>query len=285
MHKPIKVFCFILLFLSACSFFNKQEKKEDAIARVYDKYLYLSDLKGLIPAGVSPRDSIFIARNYINNWIKEQVILKKAENNLTDEQKSFTQKIEEYRNSLVVYTYENKLIGQKLDTNVSKEDIEKYYNENKEDFELKENIMRVIYVKLPINSPVVMNVRNLYRSQDHSKLKELSVICENYAVNHYLNDSTWLFFNDLLKEIPIKTYNQEQYLQNHRIVEMSDTSYHYFLNIRDFKIKESISPISLEEDRIKNIIINKRKIELIKKMHKDILETASQNNDFEIFNN
>lgn len=284
MYKSIIV-SFILVFSASCSLLNTDENKEEAIARVYDNYLYKSDLIGLIPKGVSPKDSILISKNYINNWIEKQVILKKAENNLTEEQKSFERKIEEYRSSLIIYTYENKLIAQNLDTTVNEVDIEKYYNNHKKDFELKENIVQVTYVKLPINSPVILNVRNLYRSKDDSKLKELKTICENYAINYYLDDVTWLYFNDLLKEIPIKTYNQEQYLQNHRLVEMRDTSYHYFLNIKNFKIKESISPISLEEERIKNIILNKRKIKLIGKMHKDIMETATENNSFEIFNN
>lgn len=270
------------LLLSSCSLFKKEHDKGKAIARAYEKYLYVSDIEGLIPDGVSPKDSMLIARNYINNWIQQQVLLKKAENNLTDEQKNFERKIEEYRNSLIIYTYENKLIAQSLDTTVENAEIKKYYEDHKTDFELKENIMRVIYIKLPVKSPVAMNVRNLYRSNDKDKISELGTICENYAINSYLNDSAWLFFNDLLKEIPIRTYNQEQYLQNHRLVEMQDTSYHYFLHIKDFKIKESISPLELEKERIKNILINKRKIELINKMHKDLLETATENNQIEI---
>ena len=107
--------------------------------------------------------------------------------------------------------------------------------------------------------------------------------CQKYAVNYFLDDESWLLFNDLLKEIPIKTYNQENYLQNNRYIEIKDSLYSYFLNIKGFRIKESLSPINFEKDNIKKIIINKRKVKLINDIHDKIYQDAVKHKDFEIF--
>ena len=101
----------------SCKFFSKDKKPADhAIAKAYDKYLLDTDLADIIPKGTSLKDSITIIHNYINNWLKQQVVLKKAEDNLTTDQKDVNRKLEEYRNSLITYVYESELIRQKLDT-------------------------------------------------------------------------------------------------------------------------------------------------------------------------
>jgi hypothetical protein len=146
---------------------------------------------------------------------------------------------------------------------------------------LKDNIVKVVYVKLPKNSAVISKVRMLYKSDNQNEKLELANLCQKFAVNSSLEDDSWFYFSDLLKEIPITTYNQEEYLNNHKYIEMQDSLYHYFLRIIGFKIKESTSPLSMEKENIRNIIINKRKLQLVEKMHKDIYLKAQTNNDFE----
>ena len=109
--------------------------------------------------------------------------------------------------------------------------------------------------------------------------------CHQYAMNYFLDDTTWLLFDDLLKEIPIRTYDQEQFLQNNRNIEIEDSSMIYFVNIKGFMIKESLSPLSFEKENIRSLIINKRKLQLVQEMEKAAYEQALKDNDFEIFNN
>ena len=138
-----------------------------------------------------------------------------------------------------------------------------------------------MYVKLTINSASISKVRTLYKSDNPSDKKELTILCQKYAVNSSLEEDTWYYFSDLLKEIPIQTYNQEEYLNNHKYIEMQDSLYSYFVKINGFKIKESTSPLSMEKDNIRNIIVNKRKIKLIEEMHKDTYTKGQINKDFE----
>jgi len=270
--------CVLSLLFSFCTKSNSNDKK---LARVFDEYLYESDIKDIILSGINKKDSSIFVAAYIDNWIRQQLIFKQADNNLTKELKNFDKQLKEYENSLVIYTYEKELIKQKLDTIVSDKEITSYYEANSSNFELKDNIVNVIYVKLTINSASISKVRTLYKSDNPSDKKELTILCQKYAVNSSLEEDTWFYFSDLLKEIPIQTYNQEEYLNNHKYIEMQDSLYSYFVKINGFKIKESTSPLSMEKDNIRNIIVNKRKIKLIEEMHKDTYTKGQINKDFE----
>jgi hypothetical protein len=245
--------------------------------------LYESDLKGVIPSGTEPKDSIVLAKNFIDSWIRQRLVIHQAEKNLAKEQMDFTRQLENYRNSLIIYEYENELVKQKLDTVVTMEETETYYDSNQQNFLLKDNIVQFQYVKLPLRSTNTGQFRKLLKSDQSSDKTILAGLCERFAADYFLDDQNWLLFSDLLKKIPIKTYNQEEFLQNHKEVEYQDSSYIYLVRFKDFKIKEGISPLSFEKDRIRNIILNKRKIDLLKKMQDDLYEKAVKNNYFEVY--
>ena len=279
----MRKFIIVLLIISTgCSSFFKK-KTEHAVARVYNDYLYESDLKSVIPKGTMAKDSIGLAKSYIDTWIHQRLVIHQAEQNLTNDQMDFTQQLDNYKNSLIIYTYENELVKQKLDTLVTDEDIENYYDANQANFLLKDNIVKLQYVKLPLKSAYIKQFRKLLGSDKATDKSRLTQQCDQYASDYFLDDQNWLPFNDLLKQIPIKTYNQEEFLKNHRQLEYQDSAYIYLVRFKDFKIKESVSPLSFEKERIRNIILNKRKIDLTKKMHEDIFERAQKKNDFEIY--
>ena len=271
-----------MLLLFACS--PGQKDGEEALARVGNEYLYPSDIEELaggMPAGA---DSALLAGEIIDQWIRQRLLLKQAGKNLSSDQMNFERQLEEYRNSLIIYTYEKELIRQKLDTLVTDADIRQYYDAHQADFELKDNIVKVLYVKVPKESPA-NSARIWIRSEKPDDRKKLQDFCHKYAVNYYLDDQNWLLFNDILKEIPIKTYNQEEYLKNNRYIEIEDSLYNYLLNIRGFLIRESVSPLSFEYDNIRNIIINKRKLELIGNMRNDLYNDALKRGEFEVYKN
>jgi hypothetical protein len=277
-----KIILVLLILITGCSAFFKK-KTEHAVARVYSDYLYESDLKNVIPKGTPAKDSTGLAKNYIDTWIHQRLVIHQAEQNLTSDQMDFTQQLDNYKNSLIIYTYENELVKQKLDTLVTDEDIEIYYDANQQNFLLKDNIVQLQYVKLPLKSAYLKQFRKLLGSDDAADRNRLTQQCEQYASDYFLDDQNWIPFDDLLKQIPVKTYNQEEFLKNHRDLEYQDSAYIYLVRFRDFKIKESVSPLSFEKERIRNIILNKKKIDLMKKMHEDIFEQAQKKNDFEIY--
>ncbi len=282
--KQLAILFSVLFVFSSCKYF-RQEKGEghEAVARAFDYYLYPEDLQGLVPAGASKNDSLTIIKNYIDNWFRQKSVLRKAESNLDNEKKNVEKKLEEYRNSLLTYEYETELIRQKLDTVISEQEIETFYKKNQSNFELKDNIIKVIYLRLNKKSPKLNKAKEWYRSSSAKDRQLLEDYCHQYALNYFLDDNTWLLFDDLLKEIPIKTYDKEQFLQNNRVIEIEDSSTIYLVNIKGFMIKNSISPLSFERTNIRNMITNQRKLKLVEQMEKQAYEDAQKANDVEVY--
>lgn len=272
----------LLFFFGACSYFGKKGGNETIIAKAFTKTLDLDDLKLALPKDLTGKDSVGFVKNYINQWIRQEILINKAEQNLSNDDKNFDKEIEDYKNSLVIYAFEKALVEQKLDTTVSVVEIEKYYKENPANFELKDNIIKVNYIKIQKKAPKVDKAKIWFRLTNEKDQKQLKDYCIQYADNFYFDDESWLLFDDLLKEIPIKTYNQEQFLENNRFVELQDADFLYLVNIKGFKIKDSVSPLSFETENIKNIIINKRKMKLIEQMKENLYNEALKNKDFEI---
>jgi len=282
--QPFTIYRILFCVLLVCCKNNSSKlPDEKPIARVGDAYLYSSELKDAAVKGPDKKDSLEKVKAYINNWIHETLILQQAEKNLTEDKMKFEKMVQDYKKSLITYEYESELVKQKLDTTVSDDEVAKYYDDNKSNFELKDNIIKVIYVKVKKKAPRVEKVREWYRSAVTKDRDLLSNYCYQYADNFYLDDNTWLLFDDVLKEIPMKLYDKEAFLQNNRTIEAQDSTHFYFVNIKGFMTKNSTSPLSFEKANIKNIILNKRKVGLIKKMRDDIYNEGLKNKVFEIY--
>ena len=273
---------FFLLFLISCQP-GLRDDSEEILARVGDEYLYASELDGIIFPGVSAKDSLILSQNFINNWIRQKLLLKHAEKNLTSEQKDFSKQLEDYRNSLIIYKYETILIEQRLDTVVTEEEIEEYYNRNKKNFELKDNIVKVSYIKINVDSPEIDKIRFFIRSDSLQYRDSLEKYCRRYATKYFLDNESWILFDELIKEIPINTYNYEVFLKNNRYVEIKDNPYYYIAYFNDFEIKDGISPLSFERENIISFIVNQRKVKLVNDLKKKTFREAMEKNKFEIY--
>ena len=274
-----------MLSICSCAYFKKDKlsKAEEPLARVYDKYLYKTDLENLVPSGATASDSLLLVSNYIDNWIRQNVILQKAESNLSDDEKNVESQLQNYRNTLITYIYQRELVKEKLDTFVSAVDIEKYYSENQSNFQLHENIIKFLFVKVDLQAPKLNMVREWYKSTSIKDKGLLEDYCYQFASDYFLNDNEWVSFDQLVKKTGIKTYNKEEYLQNNRAIEIADSTNITFVCIKDYKIKDSLSPLSFESDNIRNLIVNKRKLQLVQEMEKAAYQNALKENDFEIY--
>jgi hypothetical protein len=272
----------LLLFIVVACGSGKKERP-DAVARVYDQYLDWEEIEANIPEELMGVDSIRFVQNFAEDWIKKQLIYRKAQDNLSAEDIDIEQQLEEYKRTLYTYQFEQEIINQNLDTLVTDEQIENYYKSHPGDFELKDNIIKVVYVKLKKDAPKLNLVKKWYRSESTKDRMALEDYCHQYAENFFMNDDSWLMFDDLLKEIPIQTYDQESYLRNNRFVELNDGNYLYLVNIKGFKIKEGISPLSFERENIKKILLNQRKLKMVDDLHTSLYQKAANDKDFEIF--
>lgn len=261
------------------------DDSETVLAKAGEHYLYLSDLKTNIPANISGTDSIQLVNNMIDNWVRQKLLLQNADRNLPDSLKDFTQQLEAYKNNLLIYEYKKKYVEQRMDTIVEMAELETYYKNHLQEFQLKENIVQFVFIKIPTQSEMVEQARDLFfnisdTNIDRSMLRDF---CDKNAVDFYLNDEHWISFNELLKQVPLEVFNQEIYLKNNKFIEIKDHPYWYFIHLKDFKIKETVSPFNFQKDRIKSIILNKRKINLLNNLEENVYQNAVEKNQFIIY--
>jgi hypothetical protein len=274
----------IAISFSSCSFFFGEEAGGRVpIAKVNNITLYEDEIKDIFFAVISADDSIALRQNYINNWIREQLIIDKALKNLSDVQKNKDKELKTYYNTLIRYAYEQELLGQRLDTVVHDKEIIQYYNQNKQNFELKRNIIQLRYIKLPKEAPSLENATRWYKSDSNSDLDSLQNYAVKFAVNYSLDDVSWFYFDDILKEIPIHTYDQEHFLKNNKFIQIDDESFIYLVNIKGFRIKDEVSPLNFERENIKRIILHQRKKEIIRAMEESIFKDGVEKNYFKIY--
>jgi hypothetical protein len=279
------VFLFILikvLVFPGCdrTAFNNADR---ILARVYNEYLYYSDIQDLVPDGTSPSDSLIITQNYINNWVRNQIMLFHAESNLSDEQKDFSRQLRDYRNSLIIYKYESELINQNLDTIIEPEEIETFYNQNKSNFKLNENIVQIIYAKVNEESPGRNKIRQLVQSGKEEERDSLEFYAIRYADDYGISDREWITFDELVSKVPINVKQPEAFLTKNTYLQHYEKPDWYYLHILNYNLADSISPLAIEEKKIRSIIINKRKKQLINEMQQELYDKAFQENNFEFY--
>jgi len=271
-----------LLLLVGCDYFQKSSK-EVVLAECYGKYLFESDLQGVVPEGASIMDSIQLVNTFIDSWVRRQVLIHQAENNLNKEQLDLEKQVDEYRNSLVIYAYESQLIEQKLDTVVSEDEIAEYYDQNKENFQLRNTMVRVAYVILESDCKQRADFQKLMSDPDTLLLQNIDVQATYYAVKSFLDVDQWVRLDELTNIIPIQIFNAESFLKRNKFVCFDMNDYTYMVRFVDYLLEESISPIEMERDNIKSVILARRKQALIEKMRTAIYDKARREHAFEVY--
>ncbi len=281
MKQLLPVFL-LLLVISACT--QKINDPDNLpIARVYDKYLMTSDLQETLPKNLTEMDSLALVKDYIEKWIQKELLLYKAEENLTETEKNVEKQINDYRTSLLVFKYEQNLIQQKLDTVISSEEIEAYYKENPSNFILNETLIKGIYIKVPRSAPSLWKLRKWYISDKDEDLTELERYCYQNAKEVDYFDDKWVQLENVIEKMPKLYYTPENLAKSIKHLEVKDSEYYYFLRIFDSKLEGTVAPLELVNNRIKDILLNKRKIQLINSLEADIYNDALNRGNFNIY--
>lgn len=276
-----------MIFLLGCTLVScsrKTPEKMVPVAKVFDKYLYLNDIKHIFSGKMAKEDSIAQAQAYINSWVKNQLLLAKAELNLPPEQLDINQQIEAYKSSLLIYKYEDQMIKAKVDTLVKDEETESYYNLNVASFMLDNPVVKALYLKLAKTAPDIDNVRKWYKSENKEDYKKLESYCYNYATKYdYFNDD-WVDFGLLQRGLPKHIDNGDEFLRNNKTIEQQDDGFYYFVFIKAVTAKGVTAPFIFVKSKIKDIILNKRKVKFLQDLETKIYNDAQDHNHFVIYN-
>jgi hypothetical protein len=280
MRKAVIYIILTSYFLTACNLFFE---KEEPIAKVGSKVLTMKELSKNTPDYLDATDSSLWADDYIKKWVQRELLLLKAEENLKAELKDVSNELEEYRNSLIVFRYKNELIKQKMDTSLKPSDIQKYFNEHRESFILNRNIVKAIYIKVPVEVSSPDNLKELCLSNDPAKQAKLNEYCLSYAKAYDRFNNQWIAADMVLKNTPEQITDQKLFLERNRFTESSDKIYYYIVCIRDYRLEGQVSPIEYVEKDIRNLILSKQKIEFLKQIEKDIYKEGIDNNKVKLY--
>lgn len=253
------------------------------IAECYGEKLYAEDLEGVVPAGMSKIDSLDRVNAFVDSWIRRQLLIHQAENNLPANERNFTKQLEDYRNSLIIYAYESQLIGKYLDTIVSDEEIAAYYENHKQNFQLRYTMVKVAYVAVDSDNKHLKDFKKLMSNRDTLMLPQLNALAEHTAATSYFDVDTWVRLDELLERVPLEIYNTESFLKKNRFVSFEKDNLTYMIRFEDYLMEESVSPLEIEQANIKNILLLKRQKELLSKMNEDLYKKAEEENVFEIY--
>tara|TARA_Y100000766_G_scaffold18490_1_gene13058 strand:- start:15121 stop:16023 length:903 start_codon:yes stop_codon:yes gene_type:complete len=272
----------ILVFLISCnSKENREHPKSDIIAEVGDNHLTSTELTKIF--GKNWRLKKEKVENFIKIWLKDKAIGIEAEKVLSDEDKDFSKEINSYKNSLLKYTYEQKMLDTALSLNVSEEEIVNYFNSNKKNFELKENIVRVRYVKVPKNHKKFNRLRYMIQYKDSTRKEKFFNLIQKENIFCEANDSLWQNLEDLKSLIPFKLYNDEHFLRNYNYTEAPDGDFTWILFFTENRLKNGVAPIETVKDKIIAIILNNRKQELVQKLGNSIYKKGINNDEIKVY--
>ncbi len=273
------IICLVLTIFSAC----KNSESKDVIAEYKGSQLLKSEIPSELFDEKNSGDSSARLKQFVEKWIENQIIVQAAEETLSDEEKNKEKLINDYRNSLLVFEYHQKMAQNQMDTSVSEQEIQNYFNDNLGNYLLRKNIVKIKYLKISKTVADVNKIKKLIQNSSKENDALLLKYAEDKADNFYL-DSNWLFLDDITKEIPLnENYNQQRFLANNKYIQLEENNILYILYIIDFKIKNSVSPIEFEKEKIKDILLYQRKLKYLKDLEKNLIKNAKEKGDIKYY--
>ncbi|HEY0262295.1 MAG TPA: hypothetical protein VGB95_04665 [Chitinophagales bacterium] len=276
---------FLLFFCNSCNYFAKKKPVAGAgvIARVQDDFLYLNDIQPLVQ-GASKEDSAKIVTAYAESWVKKNLMLRKAKEYISEDETGITKKVESYRESLLLYEYEKQLIQQKLDQSVTDKDVEEYYEQHKTNYPLEHDIDLINYIVI---SPEVNDFKlyaplfNKLNSEDD--LRTVDGYCKSFAKSYNITDGVWRTTQSICDEFGLSEKDVASIPMSKTFKRLKTGDVNTYLRIADIKRKGDPMPLPLVKDQVREALLDKKKIILLRDMYDKLLDESKKKEDVEIF--
>jgi len=280
----MRAICIALLSsaLVGCQFVSETDDSQ-VLAELGNARLTYEDLQSQLPkAGtMASADSAAMVDRLVRRWAKNELLVQAAEFNLKDEIGSFEELVEQYRNDLLKHAFIEKYVRQNLDTAVNAEEVEAYYQANKANFELKESIVKAEFTAAPLSAKKVEDAKKWFkRTRDEDRYLEwIEVFATKQSA---YSDSSWVPLDELLSDIPLETSNPYAFLRRNARFTCEDTAMVYFVEVNALEIENSYSPVEYVKERIRKMILNRRRLDLIEQIEENIIENAIEKGDLRI---
>ena len=252
------------------SCFTKEEG--EIIASVNEKDLFLNEVLAEMPNQIE--DSAYFVEKYMNDWVRKQLMIYHAEINLKSDLQDYEKQIEQYRSSLLIYAYQQELLNQNFDTTIAFNEIESYYEQYKNEFKLTKNIFKGRLIIVDKFAPDLASLNKWYKSDKENSIESLDDYCQQFAKEYYLKDDKWQFFSIFNQMLPELIEEEEYFLRNTKGIWFEDAGFRYYLFVKDYQIKGGISPLAVEKEKIKNVLLNKKKIKYLKQLEDELYQNG-----------
>ena len=266
----------LIPFLFSCKYLDFKSD-DDVVAKAGGAVLYKSDIRELIPEGTNPGDSVKMVEQYVNNWAIQHLLLRKADSELSKSEKDVQQEIDDYRNSLLVYRFEKHFVEQRLDTLITEEECREYYDNYSDNLTLTHSVVKARLIKIFTKSPNFERIKSSYKANSLEEIDELEMLCRNSAERYNNFENRWIDISDIARETPFDVQTCEKELWEKSWMESSDSLYTYLVYFIEKVAPGEVPPFEYYLPRIKEIILSKRKQELIEKLKRDLILEAIEN--------
>ncbi len=249
------------------------DEEDVVLAKAFDRQLRWSELRQVIPIGLPPADSAAMAEAYIDNWLRQQVELHHAEQNLEPARKEFESELRDYRNSLLLYAFEEELVLQRLDTVIPESEIEAYYQAHAEDFDLADDMVRARWFAIPADDrKALKRHQDRFLSGKPEDMREVEIALVQRGIAIQDRSGQWLTMGEMRNEVPLESLARLGQGTARTVTVVGDDA--WFIDIVELRPRHAPAPVELVRQDIRTILLNQRKIDLIARMRQDLYDQA-----------
>ena len=262
------------------------EKDADHVrlAKVGSETIYLEDALRGMPVGLSAKDSAVYVSQFLKNRVRDLLIYEKAVKNIPQNQE-LEDLVENYRRSLIIYEYQQQVLNEKMQTEISESEMVEFYNSNKSRFAAERNLVKGIFIRIPRNAPDLDKLKKLYKSASSEAFEKIEKYCvQNAGQVEYFYDK-WISFDDILDNIPYTIGNQSDFLKSRFALDVVENDFCYLLYIDDYVLSGNTAPFEYVRNDVKNIMINSRKTEFIHQFEQKLLNDAENKRKITYYKN
>lgn len=274
----------VLFFAMAMIACSQTKDIKTPLAQVGENYLYMEDVLQVIPQNLNEADSTLWVDDFVSKWVRSELVVLNAEQNLSIEQKDVQKELDEYRNSLLTYRYKQELMKQKMDTAITSNQVDNYYYAHIDNYTLRNNIIKAVFLKIPLDVANAEVIKQMFENINDQNLTLVDEYAVQYAKQYDRFGNNWINTNQVFNQMPEEFNVNEDFLTRNKFIESSDTEYYYFICIRDYRIAGDPAPVEYVSSDIKNILLNERKINFLKTIEDDIYNEGVASNKFKIYN-
>jgi len=275
MRLLLSLLMMIPLLLRTCSN-SESEKDRVPLAKVGSSTVYLDEAIQGMPQGLSAKDSTTYVKQFVRSRVKEMLIYEKAVKNIPQNQE-LEDLVENYRRSLIIYEYQQQVMNEKMQTEITESELLDFYKSNSRRFAAEHDLVKGIFIKISKNAPDLEKLKQLYKSTSAESFEKIEKICVQNAGQVSFFYDRWVSFEDIMDNIPYAMGNKSEFLRTRSTLDVVENDFCYLLYIHEYVLSGNTAPFEYVRENVNTVMMNSRKTQFIHQFEQNLLKEAEQN--------